>query len=73
MVPRITPKDKPKWHDIRRRTAAVLISIARKLAPRSPEVMAFYMEQIYDMAITGKTIVRVSPEEIMKQKGGEDE
>lgn len=73
MIKRIAPKDNPKWYNMRRRSAALLISLARQLAPGSPEVMAFYMEQVYDMAITGKTIVRVTHEEAMKEKGGEDE
>jgi len=52
---------KPKWYNIRWKLSNLFISLARIIYPRSPEVRAFYMQQIIDSMICGKSIIRVNP------------
>jgi hypothetical protein len=68
MIHQTTPKDKPKWYNIRRRVASKLVILARKIYPDSLEVKAFWMDVMMDSAIYGKAITRVNPEAWMKEE-----
>lgn len=52
-------KDKPRWYQLRWRLSNFFVSIARKIKPDNPEVMAFMAECIYEHAIMGKAVVLV--------------
>jgi hypothetical protein len=67
----VTPKQKPKWHEVRRRIARVFVRIAQKIYPNSPEVMAFHMQQMTDMMILGHCITRIDPMKYNHVEGGE--
>jgi hypothetical protein len=68
MMLKTTPKDKPKWYNIRRWIASKLVILARKIYPDSQEVKAFWMDVMMDSAIYGKAITRVNPEVWMEEE-----
>jgi hypothetical protein len=45
---------------VRRWVANKLASLARRIYPQSPEVMAFWSDRFMDMAITGNSFVKVT-------------
>ena len=57
----IKPKEQPKWYELRKVLCRWLVNAARWVEPRSPEVAAFYMQQMQDMMITGGSITRIDP------------
>ena len=63
----IKPKDKPKWYEFRKKFSNYLVSIARKIYPDNPEVNAFYAELMMDWMVSGKSVVRVDPNNIVKE------
>jgi len=52
----IIVKEKPKWYQARWKLSNLLVFIARKIYPENPEVMAFVIKQMTDMAIYGGSI-----------------
>ncbi len=58
---RIKPKEKPKWYEPRKKLCKWLVDLARWIEPQSPEIPAFYAQQMHDMMITGCHIVRIDP------------
>jgi hypothetical protein len=69
----ITAKNKPKWHNLRWKISNALVKLARKIYPRNPEVDAFMLQIISDQIIYGRSMVRISPEDIFKtENGGEN-
>lgn len=61
----VKPKQQPKWYEFRKWLCKWLVTLARWVEPRSPEVYAFYMQQMQDLMITGRTMTRVDPFEGM--------
>ncbi len=57
----IRAKEQPKWYQLRWQLSNFFMKVARAIKPDNPEVTAFYMEQMHDFMIYGKTITRVSP------------
>lgn len=57
----IIPKDKPKWFELKKWAARLLVRLAQKIDPTSPDVYAFHMQQMMDLMITGGAITRVDP------------
>jgi len=57
----IIPKKKPKWYEFRNYIAHKLVKLANWVKPGNPDVMAFYLQQMVDFAITGQAITRVDP------------
>ena len=51
----------PTKHSIRIRLARILVKLAKKIDPESPEVNDFYMKLFTDQMIYGKSIVRINP------------
>ena len=58
---KIVPKNKPKYYEIRKWVCRLLVNMARKIEPRSEEVAAFHMQQMHDLMITGRSVVRIDP------------
>ena len=58
---KIKPKEKPKWYQFRKTLCRYLVNLARWVEPRSPEITAFYAQQMQDMMITGCAITRIDP------------
>jgi hypothetical protein len=56
-----TPKKKPKWYELRKCAARLLVRCAQKIEPTSPDVAAFHMQQMMDTMITGGAITRINP------------
>lgn len=48
--------------DIRHWLSNLLVKIAYKLYKKSPEVMKFRAQMLFDAAVTGQSIVRIDPE-----------
>jgi hypothetical protein len=42
------------------------MAVARWIYPDNPEVSAFYMQQYMDSLIYGQSVIRVNPEEMLK-------
>lgn len=60
----IKAKNKPKWHQLRKKLASSLVSLARKIDPVNDDAAAFWMEKIYkEMALYGSSVVRVEWDE----------
>ncbi len=57
----IKPKTKPQWYETRKWMARALVRLAQKIDATSPDVYAFYMQQMVDVMITGQSIVRIDP------------
>ncbi len=57
----IRPMSKPKWYQFRKKLCKWLVDLARWVEPRSPEINAFYVQQMLDMMITGCSITRIDP------------
>jgi hypothetical protein len=64
----ITPKEKPKWYELRWMIAKKLVQLANWIKPSNPDVMAFYTQQMIDLAITDKTITRIDPYSVQEIK-----
>lgn len=58
---RIVPKKSPKWHEGRKWIARWLVRLAYKIQPQSEDVMAFHIQQMTDMLITGRCVTRINP------------
>jgi len=61
----IEAKEKPKWYQLRWKLSNIFVKIAVKIYPENPEVKAFWMQQMMDSLILGRSVIRVNPEEII--------
>ena len=62
----IEPKNKPRLKDFRNWLAWKLVNLAKFIYPQSEAVKTFYMQLIHDETIYGRSVFRVSPEDIYK-------
>jgi hypothetical protein len=53
---------------IRKALAKRLAKAALKLDPKSPEVVAFYAKQVFDMAVHGGAITHIDYNKVTKDK-----
>lgn len=54
------PKKKPKWYQFRWKISSLLVELARKIKPDNPDVMAFHVDLMTELVLTGKAGVCVS-------------
>jgi hypothetical protein len=55
----VSAKEKPRWHQVRWRLSNIFVRIAKKIYPENPEVMAFFIKQMTDLAIYGGSITHI--------------
>jgi len=64
----IESKEKPRWFQFRWKLSNIFVKIAVKIYPENPEVKAFWMQQMIDSLILGRSVIRVNPEEMFKSE-----
>lgn len=57
----VKARKKPKFYQARWIVSNWLVSLARLIHPRNPEVEAFSMQLMMDQLIYGRSVVRVNP------------
>ena len=55
---KVTPTKKPKWYQVRHRTASLIVRLAKWIHPNNPDVYSFYAEMLMEQAIYGSTIIK---------------
>lgn len=58
---RLVATERPKWFEFRRWIARILVKLAQKIYPDSPDILAFHAQQIYDLAVHGLCVTRIDP------------
>lgn len=54
----IEPIEKPRWFEVRRRFARLLVRIAKRIYPQSPEAMSFMREVLMEQIMHGSCVVK---------------
>ena len=67
MLTKCSLKQKPKWYQLRLTASTMLINLARLIHPANPEVLAYYTDLMLELAITGRTIQKVSFEDYINE------
>ena len=63
-----TKLPKPKWYNFRHRLSNILLSMAKKVYPENPDVLAFYLKQITDAMIYGGCVTHIDYADFLKEQ-----